>query len=463
MANVSPKFMMHAERMWAARVLLAVCAVIVRPGAASTEQLLTVLTYDRHTDSQTAATPERPAEAHASQDTLIVQLGDSRLAIQEGQSRTMYDFDSRRMLMADDSKGTVDRAPLECVVSYRESEFHNRLGLGAALHGASVGDAAAFFQRPDLEELFGLEAPQEAPLTIEEQQEGDWLVYRVAGRESARAQLGEPLPDQLHGGHGKFLLYALQLHPGIRRRLEHSGRVLKTLDYTTRNHPSTVRVRLDLQQMVAAPGPLVLPKVSGHAAHMDERLSAALSDASASQLDVPAARAAAVAASTASSSQGRYLDAMLALLEHSLTTGESLTGPMQTVSSQAGNDQPLQLLMRGISYSNEAEARAALASLEQIDRANLSRAYVLDIFIANLKLALGDAAEAERLFLTVLSAHPRIAGVYHDLGGLYMQRYEVIKAWQCWDAARHLAPTHPMLEKVIQYGEHLRKDHPEYF
>ena len=41
--------------------------------------------------------------------------------------------------------------------------------------------------------------------------------------------------------------------------------------------------------------------------------------------------------------------------------------------------------------------------------------------------------------------------------------YDFRRAWLCWQRARSIASTHPVLEAVAAYERKLEADHPEYF
>jgi hypothetical protein len=63
----------------------------------------------------------------------------------------------------------------------------------------------------------------------------------------------------------------------------------------------------------------------------------------------------------------------------------------------------------------------------------------------------------------VLSRQPLLTGVWKDLGELYLGGYDAQRAWICWDAARRLAPMHPLLKDVGAREEKLLADYPDFF
>ena len=65
--------------------------------------------------------------------------------------------------------------------------------------------------------------------------------------------------------------------------------------------------------------------------------------------------------------------------------------------------------------------------------------------------------------IKVLEAPPRATGAWKDLGDLYCPTYDFKRAWLCWQRARSIAPTHPVLKDVDAYERELEDNHPEHF
>ena len=74
-----------------------------------------------------------------------------------------------------------------------------------------------------------------------------------------------------------------------------------------------------------------------------------------------------------------------------------------------------------------------------------------------------QADQAVDLFVGALEVNPYIAGVYKDLGDIHYRQYDMYTAWQCWDAARDLAPSHFMLGDIQKLEQHLETEYPEFF
>lgn len=76
---------------------------------------------------------------------------------------------------------------------------------------------------------------------------------------------------------------------------------------------------------------------------------------------------------------------------------------------------------------------------------------------------LREVKEAIELLSNAVAINPFLTGAYKDLGDLYSGQYQFERAWRCWTAARHISPSHPMLEEAGRREEMLLGEHPEYF
>ncbi len=63
----------------------------------------------------------------------------------------------------------------------------------------------------------------------------------------------------------------------------------------------------------------------------------------------------------------------------------------------------------------------------------------------------------------MLNSNPDITGVYKDRGGVFYAKYRMDDAWTCWDVARKICPSHPILKDVLEHEKRLEKTHPDFF
>lgn len=111
----------------------------------------------------------------------------------------------------------------------------------------------------------------------------------------------------------------------------------------------------------------------------------------------------------------------------------------------------------------EVDARAVLRVFESLRGRAGRMAYLLGAFEAPVHLVLNQRNEAREALTKVVEANPRVTGAWKDLGDLFCPTYDFTRAWLCWERARSIAPTHPVLEDVASFERKLEADHPEYF
>jgi hypothetical protein len=168
------------------------------------------------------------------------------------------------------------------------------------------------------------------------------------------------------------------------------------------------------------------------------------------------------AAGDASFAAGKLVDAYLLYLESFLMIGEVSDGLRGNAQSMR-LDETVARLQAVISPKSEDEAKAALAVLAELRKTNPDRAEVIRIFEANISSNLGDRNTAYENFHAVLTARPALAGVWHDLGGMFLNAYDAEAAWNCWDTLRHLAPQHGMSKEITEREAKMMSLYPEYF
>jgi hypothetical protein len=159
---------------------------------------------------------------------------------------------------------------------------------------------------------------------------------------------------------------------------------------------------------------------------------------------------------------GLPLDAFLLYMEAYLTTGEMPPG-LQEHGDEIMSDPTVALTRASIQPRSAEEARKALTTLEGLRKANPARAHVIEIFEANIDSNLGEVDEAAEHFKAVLTKEPRIAGVWHDLGFIFLNGYDAVSAWDAWDLARRIAPTHGMLKEIDKREQALVEKYPGFF
>jgi hypothetical protein len=391
---------------------------------------------------------------------LIVTLGHRYLSVEDPNVRTIYDFDHKRIYSLNLTKHTYDETSLYTDIGFRVVEFQNRLGLAKAFR------AGAAMENPVepalMEQVFSLTDDQEHTV-IDHATVGDETVFKwrdvtlltVSGK-------SRDLPAAYQSEFWRFLRYYAGGHPRIYAALEdrngvpeklsilrpNVSRETRTFTLESVSAPSDTAYSLEGFQREAKDGEpyLTLMRLGPDApAQLTVRATAA-------QRDRDAAAGA-----------GKYFDALLSHFEGFFATGDSGVDWIAAVRDQLQTDAQARQLMGALNPVNVAAATQAVQTLVALRQAAPSHAAILEVFEANTRLGLGQSGQAEELFLSALHEDPYLVGPWNDLGGLYYGSFRPLEAWACWDAARALRPTHPMLQSIDKFEQKLRTDHPEFF
>ncbi len=113
--------------------------------------------------------------------------------------------------------------------------------------------------------------------------------------------------------------------------------------------------------------------------------------------------------------------------------------------------------------NNPERARKLLDGLENLKNREPRHAHLIDIWMANASVTLGESAVARDILIGVLLDHPEIAGAWSDLGWIYHRGFKVDDAWRCFEAGLRIAPDHPMLASVLELSESLRTRYPQFY
>jgi tetratricopeptide (TPR) repeat protein len=157
--------------------------------------------------------------------------------------------------------------------------------------------------------------------------------------------------------------------------------------------------------------------------------------------------------------EGRTYEALLAFLALSLEQPVSM--PRELVDAVKSSPDPrIATVVAQPRNADEARTRAdALAALRaEVD----AYAETLLVIEAAMRVSLNEGARGEGLYVEALKLNPWLLGAYKDLGDYYLRSDRPDRAWRCWDAARRIAPSHPMLRDVDEYERRLVAEHREY-
>jgi tetratricopeptide (TPR) repeat protein len=170
-----------------------------------------------------------------------------------------------------------------------------------------------------------------------------------------------------------------------------------------------------------------------------------------------------LASSIAAIRSGDPLQGLLSFFELTLEVGAGMTPTLANLL-RACSDERVKALLASLTPTNDADAmRMALAEQAKLRPTVASPCPVLDAFEASLRMTLGERQLSKELLTRALVANPRLVGAYKQLGDVYLGEFDARRAWRCWDIARTLCPSHPLLKDTAALEQMLVSEHPEYF
>lgn len=421
---------------------------------------------------QTSLTAGSASPKSRKEDQLTVILGDAYFEEERADGSVKYDFRSRRILSREPRKGNWTSYPLFSDLGFRLMEYQNRVMLGRALAAGGVKESsiASMGDTFELETLFSLRFPNNRSkpvdgLTRKVLADGTWSFLRNADEVVGFKASAYKVPAQLRATYEKWLIYRSRIHPQIRQKIVEAGAyplLLRTHWHNTGETGVTTLLMQDSGRIEGSPH-MPDPTLDALPSAEGELLKALLSSRD------PKVRAerrtldAAVRLADEAVARGRPLDGLLGLLEIQFQGGGDTAPALQRFHTQFSQDQECTRFISSLGQSSSTECEEGLRTLREIDRKGLTKDYILDVHIGDQLSNLGRSKEAETEFLSVLQRNPLLAGPWNDLGQLYFRRYDMPKAWLCWDAGRGVCPSHPMLDGVTKLEGRMQSDFPEFF
>jgi hypothetical protein len=423
-----------------------------------------VLTFDvvSHTVAAPGAQPSKgqvlPQDASY---PMTVALAGSALQIDERDTRIRYDFGKSRIYWLNKPKKTYQEVSLYTVIGFDVEEFANRMMLGRSLAAAKIhGNLMA----PALtEHLMSLSDKASATVIDRANKDSD-TIYSWNGQTLMTvSQKTRELSPAVLQQYLRFLRYSTGGHPQILAAIEKGGGVAERLTVVRSNMNIETRT-LVLRSIDDRPDDFSLEGYTREAPQGEPYVTLKRLPASAA-VDLEAHARALRQERDAAAAAGRLLDAMLANFAASLSDGD-MGGAGTWIAAhrdELNANTEVQTLTRSLAPRDAASATAAADALEKLRESAGPYGYVLNIFEANTRLGLRQGERAISLFLGALASDPTITGAWIDLGTAYYGGFRTDAAWACWDAARSIRPSHPMLKAIDDRERKLRTDHPEFF
>lgn len=420
------------------------------------------LTFDVTRHITKPAQPPLPAAAPvAKKSTVTILLGEDYLRSSSESETTHVDFVRRRTHhLSPDGKSFTDDS-LYADIGFRGAELRNRQKIAAALSSATtqkLPDALdPFFAAHSL----SLRLPESPPL-IPSVDAGETSYAHDGKLLAVYSSDGFALTETEAARFARYLRHQVRAHPDILSALEKLRTVprqFSVVQYDTGVDRSDFTLiaseRINSAEASAAtPTNLVERPTDSPALRSALALTPATFKARCDDSRIAAIEA----------GKGKqFLDALLLFLEFNLSTGEPIPKEFQTYKAAIEADPDCRIFFSTRRPASAAEARRAVEALHGLEAKTTRGLPVLQILRANLLTQLGQAGDAQPLFLAALESSPHIVGAWRDIGFGYHGGYRMDLAWQWWDAARRLLPASKTVKPIDDFERKLAHDHPEFF
>ena len=296
----------------------------------------------------------------------------------------------------------------------------------------------------------------------------DKMVYSHEGKIWAELELSDhAIPSHCQRSWQLFLSHHCHLHPTIRERILQETRFPQTLTYWDQNWPREYETVLRLEEVRENDSRREWPVATGYCTDRSAESLHACLHALSVRLPINPTEVyrRAEAAVLDAVDSGRGIDGVLSFEELMWTLGgnpgeEHL---WQVVAPLLESD-PLAKSLLDQTRANSPEAcSSAVEFLKSLDRTNLQKGDLLDVYHAFLLEQVGNTDEMESLFLQTLAKYPTLTGVWCELGNHYGKTFRHLEAWHCFYAARSIYPRYPSLEGINHLEEMLLRDFASYF
>ena len=430
-------------------------------GAAAHAAVDAHLTVDMHAEGGPDV-KNVPPDRHYEVDAT---LGDRWMIVHNGAHTSFFDFDRRRRVEIDEAAHTRIDFSLYDAAGFRVMELANRQNLAKMMAAAKITQAQAMFDPVDVENILSIQDTPGSPLKIAA--DGSDTVFldgaRVLARASTQATAVPPAQARMFA---QLIRYTWGGHPQILAALAQGNAIPATFTLTTTNGETTTTVvkvssvrpssAVPIDVAAIAPRPDAAAKTPiDHVIARGDAFTAA---------DVGMAAQRSRDEMDAAFRDHRALDAALDMIEWTLTAGQPIPTLDATQRAMLTDDPSVIALKAALSPQPNKEAmQHAIEQLDALRPRTKTQGYMLDLFIANQHATMGDRQAARDELISVLLAHPFIAGAYKDLGDTLFMSYDASNAWRCWDLGRRIAPTYQNFKLVNQLEDRLVARHPEYF
>lgn len=430
---------------------------------------------ERETKAQNEVGLELLLRLEIATETLVHETGQNTATSEEGELRVapdfldlhcsprrrIIDFSTARDMTVDETTSEYADESLFATVHFRHAEFMNCQYIRGVLKAGGVDDVN--FSPGLLSHKFSIPSTEPKADAIKWKRNG-CEAYAQRKKLFARAIEHTTVSRANAARFAQFLRYQVGGHPRILDRLVQESIVPRCVEFwlydTGATIHQTIRITECREVDSGAYDLAGLQETAGSEAEADETFAAMVE-----LRKTPRVLASVNADAEKLLANGHGLDAILAILEFSLSGGEidsALRALMDRATATDSNAEEFFELLQNRPESEE-QARLHLNALATASRLATSKGSVIGCFSAPVHHSLGDTDVAIECYKSALRANPQIAGVYKDLGDILNEEYAHNWGYRCWDMARWLAPEMSMFDELTATEAELRETYPEYF
>ncbi|MFT3782187.1 MAG: hypothetical protein QM790_09245 [Nibricoccus sp.] len=414
---------------------------------------------------------EQKTKLSTKKGKLNLVVGATYIALEDDERTSFYDLAAKKIYHRSKNQKTWTVQSLFSDVYFRVAEFQNREKLSGALRAAGVSNPITHGMDDtfELETLFGLRFPNARSEPVKDLQAiklKNGLRF-VRGEELASCRFSSTeIPVSLRPMFSRALVHLYRTHPEIRQQIVANGKLPQQLSTCWYNMGTSGKTVWELESVKLVEkgthqAPVQNERIpDGASAVLISRMKAALAPAKGES--APTLESVAKACDQAIA-EGRPLDGLLGFFELAFQSGENVSPEIRLRRDTFARDERCQQYIASCDQSTQEACEKAVSLIRGIDRTGLKKDHILDVQLADSLSTLGKLDEAEKLFLNILERNPRLTGVWNDLGDVYVNRYEMPIGWACWDLARQISPSHPMMAQRTNLEKRLMDDFPDFF
>jgi hypothetical protein len=400
------------------------------------------------------------------QAELVLVLGPDWQSSREGSREQVVDTASKRLHVIDHEAGTIFSQSLYAKVAFRAAEASNRV---AIMEIVKAGGGEPPCTRADIEAWLGVELDAPSPPRFRRPllQRNQWMHGQT--KVASVVPSDHALPAALIR---RWLAHDVMVHPKVADAIAAGGRAPQQLDYCLhqigkhyeRSMSLVAADEVEVERDTALRGlePWV-PKDEVHA-HVRALLERPLGE----RLDRRAKGFAALEA-------GEHFEAFLWFMAHNWVDPSNDPSGMVALGEVLREDEFANIFRLAVLRTGEGKhLDAALQVYDLADPRAGELSHIIGVVRANLLTQLAarekdsslrdqmlERARAE--LLHAIQVDPGLAGVYKDLGDLYLDSYDMPLVWELWDFGRALSPRHWLFESVAAYERHLATRYVAFF